>query len=345
MNKVLLSVVIISHNQKDVLRRCIESCLAQKTSFSVEIIVSDDRSNDGTREMLQSEYKDNVISTFFSSDEYETSYTLERAALNRINGLKKATGKYLIHIDGDDFFTGTDLFQSMVDKLEAHPECTLCCQNYYQRSSSDLVSKKKPAKPVDFFRGERILSGAAFVAEAGIVPNSCFCHRRTDKVKIEDLTSTTYDDIDITFRYLSTGKIALLDKCDFVYVLYPSSSSTSMTDKEKYIMYNTFIIGIPLAPAIAGALLRLRMKSVARICLEAMRNSTYPERMIKYCRKFNLRIFEGLNVKMKLKDRIKYGFLFLLTGLVIVMPFKTKGMIRLIYKLTINRHIADDVVI
>lgn len=345
MEKAILSVVIISHNQKDVLKRCIESCLVQKTSFPVEIIVSDDRSSDGTREMLQSDYKDKVISTFFNSDEYETSYTLERAALNRINGLKKTTGKYLIHVDGDDFFTGTELFQAMVDKLEAHPECTLCCQNYYQRPSTDLFSEKKPAKPVDFFKGERILSGAAFVAEAGIGHNSCFCQRRTDKVKIEDLTSTTYDDIDITFRYMGTGKIALLDRCDFVYVLYPSSSSTSMSDKEKYIMYNTFIIGIPLAPAIAGTLLRLRIKSIARICLEAMRNKSFPERMIKYCRKFDLRIFEGLNVKMKLKDRFKYGLLFLLTGLIIVMPVKTKGMLRMMYKLAINRQIADDVVI
>lgn len=345
MDKPILSVVVISHNQKEVLQRCIESILAQKTSFPVEVIVSDDRSNDGTREMLLDKYKDNVISVFFNSDEYETSYTLERAALNRINGLKKATGKYLIHVDGDDFFTSTDLFQAMVDKLEEHPECSMSVQNYYQRPYDDLFSETQPAKPLKLFIGERILSGVDFATADGIGHNSCCCMRRTDNVKIEELTSSTYDDIDITLRYLGVGKVALVNRTDFVYVSYSGSSSTTMTDKEKYIMYNTFIIGIPLAPALAGALLRKYMKSIARISLEGMRNNSYPERMIRYCRKLNLRILEGFNEKMKLKDRVIYGILFLLSGSIAVMPYKTKGMIRLIYKLAINKKITADIVI
>lgn len=345
MEKSLLSVVIISHNQRDVLKRCIDSCLAQKTNFPVEVIVSDDRSNDGTREMLYCEYKDKVISTYFNSDDYETSYILERAALNRINGLKKATGKYLIHIDGDDFFTGTGLFQAMVDKLETHPECTLCCQNYYQKPYDDIDSIKDPVMPVVFFEGERILSGAAFLEEARIGHNSCFCLRRTDEITLEDLSSNTYDDIDITFRYLGKGKIALLNRCDFVYVQYPGSSSTSITPVEKTIMYNSFVVGIPLAPAIAGILLKNHLHSVALIYLEGMKNRTFPERLVKYCRKFDIRMFKRLNEHMKLKDRLIYGLLFFLIGIIIVMPYKTKGMIKIVYKIAINKNIANDVII
>lgn len=344
MEQPLLSVVIISYNQKDVLRRCIDSVLAQKTDFPVEVIVSDDRSNDGTREMLLEEYKDKVISTFFNSDEYDICYTLERAALNRINGLKKATGKYLIHIDGDDFFTGTNLFQSMVNKLEAHPECSLCCQNYLELPYDNL-SGGNPFRPKELFNGERVLSATSFLSEQGIGHNTSYCLRRSDRVKIENLTSVNYDDIEITFQYLGDGKIALLDKCDFVYVLYPSSSSTSISTKEKYIMYNTYITGIPLVPAIAGFLLKNHLKSIARISLEGFLNSEYPERMIKFCRKLNLRIFNGFNERMRFFDRIRYGLLFLLTGFFIVLPFKTKGMIKLIYRLAINKNIADDVVI
>lgn len=345
MDSTILSIVIISHNQKEKLKRCIDSILAQKTIFKKEVIVSDDCSDDGTREMLLNDYNDRVISTFFNSNEYDTSYTLEKAALNRINGIKKATGKYLIHVDGDDFFTGTDVFQRMVDTLENHPECTLCCQNYFQLPYDNLSLKCKPARNQELFKGERILSAEEFMKESVIGHNSSYCLRRTDCVKIEKLTSATYDDIDITFRYLGSGKIALIDKCDFVYVLYPVSSSTSMTIKEKYIMYNTYITGIPLAPAIAGVLLKNHLNSIARISLEGMKNSCYPERMVKFCRKLNLRILEGFNEKMKLVDRFKYGLLFILAATFIVLPFKTKGMIKLVYRLAINKRIEDTVVI
>ena len=126
-----LSVVVPIYNVEAFLRRCLDSILEQRTSFPVEVIVSDDRSTDGTREMLLNDYKEKVISVFFDSNLVDTTYTLERAAYNRINGLKYATGKYLIHTDGDDFYTSTDIFQIMVDKLESHPDCNLCCQNYF----------------------------------------------------------------------------------------------------------------------------------------------------------------------------------------------------------------------
>lgn len=345
INNVSLSIVIISHNQKNLLKRCIDSILEQETSFPVEIIVSDDRSSDGTREMLLNEYESRVITTFFDSDNYETSYVLERAALNRINGLKLATGKYLIHIDGDDFFTGTDVLQVMVNQLEEHPECSLCCQNYYTKTYDDLESHKTPSRPMELFRNNPIISGASLISDMEIGHNSSFCMRRSEHVRVEDLTSTTYDDIDITLRYLGDGKVALINKCDFVYVLYPSSSSTSITTQEKYIMYNSYILGIPLAPALAGTMLREHIRSVARIALEGTRNSSFPERMITYCRKVNLRIFQRLNIRMRLFDRFIYALLFLFTALIIVCPIKTKGMIKLVYKLAINKNIAEDVVI
>lgn len=343
-NNVSLSVVIISHNQKILLKRCIDSILNQKTTFPVEVIVSDDRSSDGTKEMLLKDYEGKVITTFFDSDKYETSYVLERAALNRINGLKKATGKYLIHIDGDDFFTGTDVFQAMVNKLEEHPECNLCCQNYYTKPYDNLDSNKAPSRPKELFIDDPIILGATLVNDMEIGHNSSFCMRRSDHVKIEELTSTTYDDIDITLRYLGDGKVALINKSNFIYVLYPGSSSTSITLQEKYLMYNSYILGIPLVPALAGTMLRGHLKSIARIALEGAKNRSYPDRMIKYCRTVNLRIFHRLNVTMSLSDRFIYALLFLFTGLIIVSPIKTRGMIKLIYKLAINKNIAENVV-
>ena len=45
---MLLSIVVISHNQREQLKRCIDSILAQKIPFEYEVLISDDASNDGS---------------------------------------------------------------------------------------------------------------------------------------------------------------------------------------------------------------------------------------------------------------------------------------------------------
>lgn len=347
MNKedVELSVVIISHNQKEDLRRCIESVLNQITDYTFEVIVSDDRSNDGTRQMLQDEYGDRVITTYFNSDDYQTSYVLERAALNRINGLKKARGKYLMHFDGDDFLIGTDLFQSMVCMLESHPECSLCCQNYYIKPNNRLNEDFPPAKPMEIFKNGRVLTGVEFIEQVGIGHNSCFCMRRCNNTEPSKLSSTTYDDLDITLRYMQEGAVVLVDKCNFVYVNYTNSSCSTISLQEKKIMFQSNILGILLAPSLAGVLLKKYIGSVARIAAVAMTSKKFPSRLVQYCRKFDLRIYKELNENMKLANRMKFLPLLIVAGIMKVLPFTKPLLVKKVYKLAINKSITDDVIL
>lgn len=345
MDKAMLSVVVISHNRKDELRRCLDSILSQETNFLVEVIVSDDRSTDGTREMLLSDYKDIVITTFFNSDEYETSYVLERAALNRINGLKHVSGKYLIHIDGDDFFTGTDLFQTMVDKLENHPECSLCCQNYTSKPYDSLEGANEPILPLELFGGNRILSGYDFIKEIGIVPNSCFCMRFSDNINICDLTSNSYDDIDITLRYLGLGKVVLVNKCDFVYVKYSDSSCSTVCKQEQLIMFQSQILDIPMVPYYAGVLLDNSLLSLIKVSLEILKSNSISSRLVNYCHKFNLIMYQNIRENMTLYEKRLYVNIILIALLAKMLPFLKKYLLKCLYKIAINKEITQSVVI
>lgn len=51
--EIKVTVLIITFNHADYVAAAIESALCQKTSFAVEIIVSEDASTDGTREMVK----------------------------------------------------------------------------------------------------------------------------------------------------------------------------------------------------------------------------------------------------------------------------------------------------
>jgi GT2 family glycosyltransferase len=55
-NKIICSICIANYNGKDVIERCLNSVFRQKFSYSIEIIVHDDASTDGSAEFVQSKY-------------------------------------------------------------------------------------------------------------------------------------------------------------------------------------------------------------------------------------------------------------------------------------------------
>ena len=113
-----------THNQERFIRDALDSVLCQKTTFSFNIIVSDDASSDGTVAILQ---------------EYQQHYPQKiRLMLNETNiggpeNLKRvieaSKAKYITCLDGDDFYTDEYKLQKQVDFLEAHPEYAACFHN------------------------------------------------------------------------------------------------------------------------------------------------------------------------------------------------------------------------
>ncbi|MDK2597607.1 glycosyltransferase [Pseudoalteromonas obscura] len=115
----LVSVAIITYNQKDFLKECIESILAQSYS-NVQIVVADDCSSDGTQEMLR-EY----------DEQYPGKFTLCLSEKNRgitanSNAANDACiGQYIAWTGGDDLMLPNKLSRQ-VDYMEKHPEVAIC---------------------------------------------------------------------------------------------------------------------------------------------------------------------------------------------------------------------------
>lgn len=118
----LVSIAIITYNQKNYLRECIDSCLAQDYP-NFEIIVADDCSTDGTQDMLR-EYE----------LEYPGKFVLRLAKNNQgITANSNAahfacTGKYIAWMGGDDLMLPAKLTKQ-VDFMQANPNCTICYHN------------------------------------------------------------------------------------------------------------------------------------------------------------------------------------------------------------------------
>lgn len=120
MKQPLVSVTIITYKQEEYIAQCIESVLAQKVNFDYEIIIGDDMSPDNTRSICQS-----------YADKYEFIHLCPRSknlgvAGNWADCTRQAKGKYIMMLDGDDYWQNSNKMQMQVDLMEAHPECVLC---------------------------------------------------------------------------------------------------------------------------------------------------------------------------------------------------------------------------
>lgn len=123
---IKVSVAIFTYNQKDFIGEAIESALNQITDFEYEILVGDDFSTDGTREIIldyQKKYPDKIVPVLHPRNLGQNGF------FNTVETLKLARGRYIAPMDGDDYWTDSAKLQIMADHLDKHPEQSACFHN------------------------------------------------------------------------------------------------------------------------------------------------------------------------------------------------------------------------
>lgn len=251
--EIILSVIIISHEQREQLRRCVDSVLAMHLPFAFELILSDDRSKDGTFELAQ-EYansiaeiqKENphlvrIIATRCNSDECHPANNSHRSGYNRCNGYQFAQGKYIAHADGDDFFRpGATVYEREVAALEKHPECAIAMGScLFLEDGKPLSEAKAFHFPRKLSDGE-VITAEQYVNEDLFIYNPTMIQRRNPDVDPTTLYGKRYVDYVTTFHHLQFGSIIFVDVCDYVYVSYPKSVTHILAkqNRDKEVLWN-----------------------------------------------------------------------------------------------------------
>ena len=196
-----VSVCVVTFNQKDYIRECLDSLISQVTNFKFEIIVGDDGSTDGTAEIVADyarKYPDLVIPILHEKN--------IGAVANIISVYKKAQGKYIAHVDGDDFALPNKL-QKQADILDDYSSCSIC--------SHDVIRVEN---------GVRKLSKSFPAGKAGI-KNLADLYRKlpffahSSKMFVNDLSSPFYNslspetiDLEIHIEQAKYGNIFHIDE-------------------------------------------------------------------------------------------------------------------------------------
>ena len=119
-----VSVLVITYNHERFVERALDSALAQEVDFDYEILVSEDRSTDGTREIVEAYGRryPQKIRLLLSEINLHSNEVVRR-------GVRAARGEYIALLDGDDYWTSPGKLQKQARYLDEHPECAICFHN------------------------------------------------------------------------------------------------------------------------------------------------------------------------------------------------------------------------
>jgi len=115
VNKItpLVSVSVATYQHAPYIRECLDSILNQETNFPFEIIIGEDESVDGTREICieYAEKFPDKIRLFLRDREISHLKDENGKLIKRLNGiftfgLMSSRGKYIALCEGDDYWTG-----------------------------------------------------------------------------------------------------------------------------------------------------------------------------------------------------------------------------------------------
>lgn len=132
----LVSVVTITYQHALYIRQCLDSILMQETDFPFELIIGEDGSTDGTREICidyANRYPDKI--RLFLRDRTLSQYVDKNGRIIRFNGhftRAVARGQYVAICEGDDFWLSSKKIQKQIDYMGLHSNCSLCAHNAYR---------------------------------------------------------------------------------------------------------------------------------------------------------------------------------------------------------------------
>jgi len=219
----VVSVCIQTYQHRHFIAKCLDSVLNQKTNFPFEIILGEDDSTDGTREICEEYAKKHpsIIRVFLRS-RADKIYVdnLMTGRFNFIQNLQQARGRYIALVDGDDFLCDDLKLQKQFDMMEANPQVSLCGHSVVCLHGKKLRlhpgHAKWPAVP-GFLDLEFLLRG-------NFIPMSSSMFRKKDVANLPEwYWEVPIIDYPLHVFLATKGDIGFLPECMVVYRIHPGS--------------------------------------------------------------------------------------------------------------------------
>lgn len=131
----MISVAITTYNHEHYISQAIDSVLCQKCDTSIEIVISDDCSTDGTSDICiqyAKKYPDKVV--------YIRNTTNVGLLENYRQLFNRCSGDYIAWLDGDDYWCDDEKLQKQMKVLESGSYKMCCSDKYVEKNRIIYIS-------------------------------------------------------------------------------------------------------------------------------------------------------------------------------------------------------------
>ncbi|WP_127844462.1 glycosyltransferase family 2 protein [Psychroflexus aestuariivivens] len=153
----LISVCVQTYQHADYIEDCLKGILMQKTDFKYEILLGEDASSDGTREICIKYAKKHPDKIRLFLHHRKNNIKINGSPTGRFNflyNLYTAKGKYIALCEGDDYWTDPYKLQRQVDFMEANPEYVLTYHGFMNKinvlSEDNTIGFNEPVNQILF---------------------------------------------------------------------------------------------------------------------------------------------------------------------------------------------------
>jgi glycosyltransferase involved in cell wall biosynthesis len=221
---VIVSVVVMTYNHGNFIAQALDSVLMQQVDFDYEILISEDCSTDGTREIVTrfgAQYPDR-IRLLLSERNLHSNVVVSRA-------IQAARGTYIAFLDGDDYWTHQKKLQRQVQFLDSLLQCSMCFHNA-------RVMHEDGSRPARNWTpdGQRAFSTFEDIWMGNFIPMSSTMFRRT----VLGAISAWYDSFPLTDWPLhilaaQQGTLGYINEVMSVYRLHSGGVYSVLTEAAK----------------------------------------------------------------------------------------------------------------
>ena len=211
-NSPLVSIVCHTFNHEKFISETIEGFLKQKTDFLFEIILHDDASTDGTKEIITAYYEKypSIIVPIYQNENKHS----KRINIWTQYTFPKAKGKYIAICEGDDYWIDENKLQEQVNFLEQNENFSICWTNY-NTIKGNILGESNLRITEDYFK---IDLNNIFDPYNTMSLTSVF---RKDRLSLDRLNSLKhFKDNSLYLLLLINGDGMLINKITSVYRLH-----------------------------------------------------------------------------------------------------------------------------
>ena len=230
----LVSVCVQTYNHVDYIKQCLDGILFQKTNFEFEILLGEDDSIDGTRELCEDYAKCYPDKIRLFLHHRENNIKIRGQPTGRFNflyNLYSAKGKYIALCEGDDYWTDPLKLQKQVDFLEENEDFVGVFHNTACIDERQLNPKLEPWRTYD----RDIFTARDTIRQLSLFHTSSYCFRNLDfNFSLIVNPKISSGDMMLLGLISKYGKLKLLDKIMSVY----RKNDGGVTSSESLIKYH-----------------------------------------------------------------------------------------------------------